>query len=572
MKKILAFFASLGLLLGLTVAPAFAAVSHVYVNAGRLDNTSSTPSVVAADGLNKWFMYNDSNDTVDNTLGSFVTDASSPNGVGSIEFTLGASPMDRKNIATYQFSGITLSSITAMGFTAYSHSGVAGANESPFLNFNVDLSGSNTWQKRLVYVPSANMASVPQDKWNTFDAIDGGNALWTWSGYYGNGNKWPDNVTTEYRTWNNILSSFPNARILPSDPWLGVRVGEPGPTNYTADVASFTLGTSAGTTEYDFAPYPNVNVTIVKYLDGSMATASSASNASFPMVSSWMADNLGSGSGSYTLGPTGYNNANPYEATTSDMTAGASYKTNEVTNDVNNTSNVLPIDGTCQPGMTQLVGYTTGDSLSAAQGAEKTATAPSFTNLTANEYVIIWNKTCPNATPTPTMTPTPTPVGPPTYFAQCRDNGWKTFNNPTFKNQGRCIDYVEDHLGRVEGNIRYTAYSLNRRADFEVRNTGKSAMSAMGMFWYTDANHARYQVLVSDLKVSGKMAWFAGKVIHASNPTWVGQWLIVKVSKNSPSQIWGSFTNQTTAENDVMNMTSPADGPFNITGGNLNVR
>ncbi len=308
-----------------------------------------------------------------------------------------------------------------------------------------------------------------------------------------------------------------------------------------------------------------VTVTIAKYLNGSMATAGSASNASYPMVSTWSATNIGSGTGNYTLSPSGFNNANPYQATTSYMTSGANYKTSEVTNDINNTSNVLPIDATCQPGMTQLVGYSTGGTLLAAAGATPTSTAPNFTGLTANEFVVVWNKTCPNVTPTPTL------VGPPVSFAQCKDNGWKTFNNPSFKNQGKCIDYVEDHLGHVEGNVRYTAFNLKRQADFEVRNTGKSVMSAMGMFFYTDANHARYQVMVRDLKVSGKMAWFAGKVVHASNSAWVGQWLIVEISKNSPSQIWGSFTNQTTAANDVMNMTSPADGPFNITSGNLNV-
>lgn len=36
-------------------------------------------------------------------------------------------------------------------------------------------------------------------------------------------------------------------------------------------------------------------------------------------------------------------------------------------------------------------------------------------------------------------------VGPPTDKNQCKDNGWKTFNNPTFKNQGACVSYVEKH-------------------------------------------------------------------------------------------------------------------------------
>lgn len=33
-------------------------------------------------------------------------------------------------------------------------------------------------------------------------------------------------------------------------------------------------------------------------------------------------------------------------------------------------------------------------------------------------------------------------VGPPTTKDQCKKNGWMTFNNPTFKNQGDCVSYV----------------------------------------------------------------------------------------------------------------------------------
>src|SRR5579872_7228802 len=36
-------------------------------------------------------------------------------------------------------------------------------------------------------------------------------------------------------------------------------------------------------------------------------------------------------------------------------------------------------------------------------------------------------------------------VGPPTNKAQCKDGGWKTFNNPSFKNQDQCVDYVHAH-------------------------------------------------------------------------------------------------------------------------------
>jgi hypothetical protein len=36
-------------------------------------------------------------------------------------------------------------------------------------------------------------------------------------------------------------------------------------------------------------------------------------------------------------------------------------------------------------------------------------------------------------------------VGQPTSKAQCKKGGWKTFNNPSFKNQGQCVAYVEHH-------------------------------------------------------------------------------------------------------------------------------
>jgi hypothetical protein len=44
-----------------------------------------------------------------------------------------------------------------------------------------------------------------------------------------------------------------------------------------------------------------------------------------------------------------------------------------------------------------------------------------------------------------TQVPAPTPVGPPTSKAQCKHGGWKTFTNPSFKNQGQCVSFVEHH-------------------------------------------------------------------------------------------------------------------------------
>lgn len=39
-------------------------------------------------------------------------------------------------------------------------------------------------------------------------------------------------------------------------------------------------------------------------------------------------------------------------------------------------------------------------------------------------------------------------VGPPTGKAQCKHGGWKQFNNPSFKNEGQCVAYVNHHNGK----------------------------------------------------------------------------------------------------------------------------
>jgi hypothetical protein len=136
-------------------------------------------------------------------------------------------------------------------------------------------------------------------------------------------------------------------------------------------------------------------VTIDKFVDGTTATSgpSSANGSSFGMTSSWNASNIGAGSGTYALGPTGFNSPNAYEAVTADMSSGASYTTSE------STSTAVGTD--CAAGQTyRLAGYTSGDTFSAASAGTPTMTAPNFTNITSNKFVIVWNRHC-LAAPTP---------------------------------------------------------------------------------------------------------------------------------------------------------------------------
>jgi hypothetical protein len=51
----------------------------------------------------------------------------------------------------------------------------------------------------------------------------------------------------------------------------------------------------------------------------------------------------------------------------------------------------------------------------------------------------------PNGTVAFKITATPTLVAPPTSKDQCKNGGWKNFNNPAFENQGGCVSYVESN-------------------------------------------------------------------------------------------------------------------------------
>ncbi|MCR4326203.1 MAG: hypothetical protein NUV52_00935 [Candidatus Roizmanbacteria bacterium] len=376
------------------------------------DMATSVADVLAKP--DSWLFYNDETDTIDNSLGSFVMGPATPfNGVGSVQISV--SGTQRRNLATYRFSGTPLADITTLRFKTYNPSAgngeALGSQRSGYLHFNVDFNGTDTWQRRLVFVPSVN-STVSQDTWQDWDAIDGGNAKWLYSGA-----TWPvtGEAGTTTKTWNQILTDYPGVRMRVTDSFLGIRVGEPYADGYTENIDGFAFGTGSNLTIFDFEPL----------------------------------------------------------------------------------------------------------------------------------------------------------IGPPVTKEDCKNDGWKTFNNPSFKNKGKCIDYVEHHKHVIKGEIEYNAYGLVRKAEFEMDSANNK-----GKFSYKDKNKNSYKVNVSVMKVDGKFGWFAGEVVKASNPAWVGQWLFAKVSDNKPAsdEIWGSFTDMATAQNGVANMLSPADGPFAEIKGNIIVK
>ncbi len=125
-----------------------------------------------------------------------------------------------------------------------------------------------------------------------------------------------------------------------------------------------------------------VQVFITKFINGQQATAQNASSSVFTMNASWNdTEGIGSGSGTYEL------TAPTYNTQTINFNDGADYATSEVTGTNVGTS--------CAAGKPfALSGYKYGESLAAASSSAATTTAPSFTNIQTNKYVIVLNVTC----------------------------------------------------------------------------------------------------------------------------------------------------------------------------------
>ncbi len=194
--------------------------------------------------------------------------------------------------------------------------------------------------------------------------------------------------------------------------------GSVGPA--TVVVTNLDGGTVTSTTTYTYmAPTPTYTVTIDKFLNG-IAASTTSTTLAFPMDASW-SDTPSSGSGSFTLSPTGFNSPNAYEAITSPMDQGATYTTNEV-------MSAPVVSATCDgTASTTLMGYSVGTTLAAAMSATSSLTAPNFPDLTSNEYVIVWNRNC-YALPAPTLLSPPN--GTTTTTAGLTSVSWNSVTDP----------------------------------------------------------------------------------------------------------------------------------------------
>lgn len=195
-------------------------VDNVTLNDTAYDFEPFTPPAAAAqvpqtvlqpqfaNAMNTWTYQNDVTNaadptaTVNHEIVANPTPTVGDNGAVKLNGSVG----DKWNLASLQYSGTKLSNIAALGFS------VRTSNPgSAYINLDVDFNNpgiTSSYQGRLVYVPSETA-----NTWTNIEAV-ASNGMWKWSNMITGANSaWPDGNTTSARSWNDIVSAFPDATI-----------------------------------------------------------------------------------------------------------------------------------------------------------------------------------------------------------------------------------------------------------------------------------------------------------------------------------------------------------------------
>ncbi len=313
---------------------------------------------------------------------------------GSDHVVLISDLSDNPGTTTNDFSGVSFDDAVGLSYGALTNLSASYnvtdddcGGGSPRFQIQIDTNGDNVsdGSVKVAFGPSPNFTNCASGWQSTGNVIGNNDAgRYDYSNFGG----------SPFTTYSNMPASVAsgtvrNISVVVDSGWSNDASN--GDSEQTVLVDNVMINSAS----YTFDPAP-VTVTIVKMIDGSHASSTSATS-SFPISATWSSTSTGSGSGSFALGPTGFNNPSPYEATTADMTSGASYSLMENTS--TSTGSVVGPD--CASGTPyRLVGYTVGDSRAAAASSTATTTAPSLTNITTNKYVYVWNASCAPATAT----------------------------------------------------------------------------------------------------------------------------------------------------------------------------
>ena len=140
-----------------------------------------------------------------------VGPATPPAGVGSFE-TVTPTGADKATLFNYDHVGTKLADINRLGYATY-QSSAANPIQVPSINIEVDYNGPTVAGgfTTLVFEPVYNTVQGPivPNTWQSWDAYNGGNAIW-WSS-----KNIPGVCAFDcFVTWNSIVAANPDATIL----------------------------------------------------------------------------------------------------------------------------------------------------------------------------------------------------------------------------------------------------------------------------------------------------------------------------------------------------------------------
>ena len=203
-----------------------------------------------AGGGQTWF-------TADTRTGgsvSFVTGpAAPPLGIGSLQMTTTdafGSTQAKAQLFNYSYIGTPLADF-AISYSAYrSSSSTNNVGQTILLNLEVDVNGAAAGGfTTLVFEPlyqSGGTAAVATDTWQTWDAYQGGNAVW-WST-----KDIPGACAFNcFVSWSSILAANPDATIVGG---VGFDVGSGWTGLFTGNADALRIGVLGNTTVYNFEP------------------------------------------------------------------------------------------------------------------------------------------------------------------------------------------------------------------------------------------------------------------------------------------------------------------------------
>jgi hypothetical protein len=191
---------------------------------------------------------------------SFVTGpAAAPLGIGSLQFTT-ADVNASAQLFNASYVGTPLASFDEMSYEAYRASSSTNPNTQTIaLALQVDVNGPATpgGVATLIFEPdyqSGGNAAMQLDTWQTWDAFQGGNAIW-WA------TKDIPGAPVAYNTfvsWNTILAANPDAVVVGG---VGPFIGSGWDGQFTGNVDNLKIGVSGNTTTYNFEPMTSLTVT-----------------------------------------------------------------------------------------------------------------------------------------------------------------------------------------------------------------------------------------------------------------------------------------------------------------------